>query len=95
MPLQQNRYAPVKEFHSKMLLGLLSSCRAVSNTCTLNEQLAVFPEASVAVQVTEVTPVAKQEPEAGVHTTETPGQLSEAVGVVKVTVWHGGAEQAF
>jgi hypothetical protein len=25
MPLQQNRYAPVMEFHNKMLAGLLSS----------------------------------------------------------------------
>jgi len=80
MPLQQNRYAPVKEFHSKMLLGLLSSCRAVSNTWTLNEQLAVFPEVSVAVHVTVVTPVGKHEPDGGEHTNVTPGQLSDTVG---------------
>src|SRR6476660_8007144 len=47
-------------------------------------QVAVLPEASVAVQVTVVTPAGKQLPEGGLQTTTTPGQLSDAVAV-KVT----------
>jgi hypothetical protein len=58
----------------------------VSKVVTVNEQLLVLPEASVAVQVTVVTPVGKQEPEGGVQTTVTPGQLSDAVGGGKLTV---------
>ena len=51
-------------------------------------QVAVLPEASVAVQVTVVTPTGKQLPEGGLHTTVTPGQLSLAV-VVKFTTVQG------
>jgi hypothetical protein len=53
-------------------------------TFTEKEQVAVLPEASVAVQVTEVVPAGKGEPEGGTQTTVTPGQLSVAV-VVKLT----------
>ena len=52
----------------------------MSKTVTVNEHVAVLPEASVAVQVTTVVPVGKQEPDGGLQTTVTPGQLSEAVG---------------
>ena len=54
-------------------------------TVTVNEQLAVRAEASVAVQVTVVVPSWKVEPEAGTQLTETPGQLSLAVGAGYVT----------
>ena len=54
----------------------------VSCTVTVNEQLPVFAEASVAVHVTVVTPTGKDDPDNGAHTTVAPGQLSEAVGVV-------------
>jgi len=44
-------------------------------------QVAVFPDVSVAVQVTVVVPFAKVEPEAGEQLVVTPGQLSLAVGL--------------
>jgi hypothetical protein len=49
-------------------------------TCTVKEQVAVLPDASVAVQLTVVVPSGKQVPDAGVQETVTPGQLSFAVG---------------
>ena len=52
---------------------------------TLNVQLAELLEASVAVQLTVVVPVAKVLPEAGVHTTVVGPQLSEAVAVKTAT----------
>jgi hypothetical protein len=51
-------------------------------TVTVNEQLAVLLEASVAVQVTVVVPLGKVDPEAGTHITDGLGQLSVGVGVV-------------
>ena len=51
----------------------------------LKLQDAVFPDPSVAVQVTDVVPVGKQLPAGGLHTTVTPGQLSAAVGGGKFT----------
>jgi hypothetical protein len=57
-------------------------------TLTVKLQVAVLPLASVAVQVTVVTPTGKHEPDGGVQTTVTPGQLSEAV-VVKLTTVQG------
>ena len=56
-------------------------------------QVAVLPDASVAVQVTVVTPVGKQLPEGGLQTTVTPGQLSLAV-VVKLTTVQGSVTLA-
>jgi hypothetical protein len=50
-------------------------------TVTLNEQLAVLPLVSVAVQVTVVVPSGKVEPGAGEQLVVTPGQLSVAVTV--------------
>lgn len=58
----------------------------VSLTVTVKVQLPVRLAASVAVQVTVVTPLAKVEPEAGEQLTVAPEQLSLAVGVVYVTV---------
>lgn len=52
------------------------------NTLTLNEQLAVLPEASVAVHVTVVVPTGKVAPDGGTQATVAPGQLSTGVGVV-------------
>ena len=54
---------------------------SVSVTVTVKLQLAVLPEASVAVQLTVVVPTGKVEPDAGVQDTVTPGQLSVAVVV--------------
>jgi hypothetical protein len=53
---------------------------SVSLTVTVKEQLAVLPDVSVAVHVTVVVPFEKVEPEGGLQTTVTPGQLSVAVG---------------
>src|SRR5437764_13429218 len=58
---------------------------SVSFAVTVKVQVLVLPEASVAVQVTVVVPLAKLEPEAGEQLVVTPGQLSLAVGL-KVTV---------
>ncbi len=68
------------EFHNRMIAGLLSSSSAVSKVVTVNVHVAVLPEASVAVQVTVVMPVGKQEPDGGLQAKVTPGQLSETVG---------------
>ena len=69
------------------------SCNLALNTVTVKLQVAVLPEASVAVQVTVVTPTGKQLPEGGVQTTVTPGQLSLAV-VVKLTTTQGSVTVA-
>ena len=62
-----------------MLAGQIITGGWVSTTVTVNEQLAVFPEASVAVQTTVVVPFGKLEPGGGLHKKVTPGQLSLAV----------------
>ena len=54
---------------------------SVSLTVTVKLHVAVFPDASVAVQLTVVVPIGKVEPDAGEQTTVTPGQLSVAVVV--------------
>jgi hypothetical protein len=51
----------------------------------VKEQVAVLALASVAVQVSVVVPTGKLEPEGGLQTTVTPGQLSLATGVLNVT----------
>jgi len=48
-------------------------------------QVDVFPEASVAVQVTVLVPTGNADPDGGLHVTVTPGQLSAVVGGGKVT----------
>jgi len=50
-------------------------------TVMVNEQLFVFPEVSVAVQVTTVTPSGKIEPDGGEVLVETTPQLSNTTGV--------------
>jgi hypothetical protein len=72
-------------FHTTTIEGTESSCNRALKVQTVNEQVAVLPEASVAVQVTVVQPMAKVEPEGGTHMVVTPGQLSEAVGGGKQT----------
>jgi hypothetical protein len=52
------------------------------DTVTVNVQLLVLIEASVAVQVTVVVPSGKPDPDGGVQLTVTPGQLSLGVGTV-------------
>jgi hypothetical protein len=47
----------------------------------VNEQLAVLPDESVAVQVTVLVPLANVPPEAGEQTTVAAPQLSLADGV--------------
>ena len=69
------------------MLGLLSSCKQTLKAVTVKAQLAVLPDASVAVHVTVVVPTGKQEPDGGSHTTVTPGRLSLAVAE-KLTTTH-------
>ena len=86
VPLQQKRYSPVAALNRTTLAGVLSSCRQPLNTVTVKVQEAVFPDASVAVQVTVVVPTGRIEPLGGLQTEVTPGQLSDTVGAGKVTV---------
>lgn len=48
----------------------------------------ILPEASVAVQLTVVVPTGNVDPDAGVHTTVAPGQLSSDVAVKLTTAEH-------
>jgi hypothetical protein len=64
-----------------MSAGQVTLGFSVSLTVTVKTQLSVFPEASVAVEVTAVVPFGKLEPEGGVEVKATPGQLSLAVGL--------------
>ncbi len=65
-----------------MFAGQVTVGACVSWIVTVKLHAPVFAEASVAVQVTVVTPTGKADPDAGTHTTVAPGQLSVAVGVV-------------
>jgi hypothetical protein len=80
--------------------GHLMTGGSLSATTTLKKQPAVFPEPSVAVQLTILVPAGKREPEGGAHVTDTPVQLSVAVaakltaadacpGSVEVTIGAG------
>ena len=65
--------------------GFCSSCRQKLNPVTVKLQVDVFPEVSVAVQVTVVVPTGKGWPDVTttpfwfLQTKVTPGQLSVAV----------------
>ena len=72
-------------FACVMFAGHVTVGACVSCTVTVNEHDPVFAEASVAVHVTVVAPTGKVAPDAGTQTTVAPGQLSVAVGVVKLT----------
>jgi hypothetical protein len=62
-----------------MFAGQVITGACVSTTVTVKLHEAVLPDASVAVAVTVVVPFGKVEPEGGLLTTVTPGQLSIAV----------------
>ena len=64
-----------------MLAGQTSSGGSASLTVTVKLHVFVLPARSAAVQVTEVVPVPKLDPEGGLQVTVTPGQLSVAAGV--------------
>ena len=66
--------------------GQVTTGASVSLTVMLKLQLVEFPETSVAVQLTAVTPLAKALPFVGLQLTLTPGQLSVAVAA-KLTIW--------
>jgi hypothetical protein len=72
--------------HCTFTGGLVITGFSVSLTVTVKLQVAVLPEASVAVHVTELAPLANVEPLAGLHAVVTPGQLSVAVGGAQVTL---------
>jgi hypothetical protein len=80
VPPQQKRYDPLELFTSTTGVGPPSSCKQMSNAVTVKLHVAVLPEVSVAVQVTVVVPSGKLEPDVGLQTTPTPGQLSVATG---------------
>ena len=66
-----------------MSAGSVSTGALVSLTVTVKLAVALLPLASVAMQVTEVSPSGNSVPEAGVHTTVTGGEaVSVATGVV-------------
>ena len=64
-----------------MFAGHVITGNCVSCTVTVKAHVAVLPVASVAVQLTVVTPTGNVDPLAGAHTSVTPGQLSVAVAV--------------
>ena len=68
--------------------GQVMAGGSVSLTVTVKVHVAVFPDASVAVQVTVVVPFGKAEPEAGEQLVVTPGQLSLAAGAKVTTAEH-------
>jgi hypothetical protein len=71
-----------------MFAGQVIAGFSVSLTVTVNEQEAVLPDVSVAVQFTVVVPFGKVEPDAGVQLVVTPGQLSVVVGENVTTAEH-------
>jgi len=71
-----------------MLAGQVIAGGWVSLTVTVNWQLAVWPDVSVAVQVTVVVPFGNVDPDGGLQLEVTPGQLSLAVGENVTTAEH-------
>ena len=71
-----------------MLPGQVSTGGWLSITATVKEQALVLPLASVAVQVTVVTPLANVAPLLGTQLTEPPGQLSVNEAVKLTTREH-------
>ena len=68
-----------------MFAGQVITGGCVSFTVTVNEQLAVFADESVTLQLTVVTPFGNVDPEAGLQVgLPTPGQLSLTVGAAYV-----------
>jgi hypothetical protein len=64
-----------------MLAGQLIAGGSMSLTVTVKMHALVFPLASIAVQVTVVTPLLKLTPLTGLQLTLAPGQLSLKLGV--------------
>jgi hypothetical protein len=71
-----------------MLAGHVMAGGCASLTVTVNWQLAVLCDASVAVHVTVVVPFGNVEPDGGTQLDVTPGQLSFAVGEKLTTAEH-------
>jgi hypothetical protein len=71
-----------------MLAGQAIEGACVSFTVTVNVQLALFPDVSVATAVTVVVPFGNAVPEGGLTASVTPGQLSVAVTVKFTTAEH-------
>jgi hypothetical protein len=85
-PPQQKLKSPVCALTSTTLPALVSSCRQKLNATTGKAHCVVLFDPSVAVQVTVVVPTGNIDPAGGLHTTVgAGGQLSVAVGVVKLT----------
>ena len=59
---------------------LVTTVEQARVTVTVNVQVAWFPDAFEALQVTVVVPMGNVEPEVGLQTMVTPGQLSPTVG---------------
>jgi hypothetical protein len=79
-------YWPVNVFINITRFGLALSCRQALKTITENEQEAVPPAPSVAVQVTVVEPTGKIAPDGGLQVTVAAQPFaSVADGVVKLT----------
>jgi len=77
---------------TERLAGHVKVRGSTSFTVTGNEQVALMPPESVAIQVTVVVPIANLAPLGGAHTTLKIGQLSTARDVKKLTVavhWPG------
>ena len=70
----------------EMFAGQVMTGFSLSLIVTVKVHVLVLLEASVAVQVTVVTPFGNEVPDAGTHAAVGPGQLSVGVGVVYVTV---------
>src|SRR6185369_8644192 len=70
----------VTMFVGHVIKGFSRSC-----TVTVKMQRFVLPLASVATQVTVVTPTISRVPEAGEHTSVAPAQLSLKVGAKETT----------
>ena len=62
-----------------MFAGQVIIGGCVSTTVIVNEHILWLPAASVATAVTVVVPFGNDEPDGGLLTTVTPGQLSVAV----------------
>jgi len=71
-----------------MFAGQTNTGFSVSLTVTEKLQLVLFPDASVAVQLTGLVPFGNVEPEDGVQAKLTPGQLSPVVVTKFTTALH-------
>jgi hypothetical protein len=80
-------------FISTTRFGLALSCRQALNKTSGNEQVAVLPDASVAVQVTVVVPTGKIEPDGGLQATLTAqpfGSVADGRANVTAPLVRGG-----